>query len=94
MHVEVLDKNFNWLKNSSKFVTTMGAIVILAIILKVVLKQRTTAYPGKRKPRKKTWAWYGIWPSHNFWFEWLVKAWTAASFRSRRGWSCSQPRRL
>jgi len=50
-HIEVLNKNFNWLKNPSKIVATVGAIIILAIILEVVLKRGNTAYPGEGKPR-------------------------------------------
>jgi len=81
-------------KTFSKFCDNYGVNSKLATILKEVLKQRTTAYPRKRQSRQKTKAWNIIRQNYNFWFEWLVKAWTAASFRSRRGWSCSQPRRL
>jgi len=52
-HIEVLNKNLNWLKNFSKTVATVGAIIILAIIPEEVLKCGNKAYPGKLKSRKR-----------------------------------------
>jgi len=40
------------LKNPSKIVANVGAIIIMVIILQVVLKRVNRAYPDKLKPRK------------------------------------------